>query len=78
MIDIENFPKMQQEKEIELSRLEPYGIVLEYILCGAPLVCGCLYLITDKDIDSYSKMMLESVEREQKTNVISCMMRGKE
>lgn len=38
---------------------EPNGIVLNYLISGAPCVVGCLWKVTDKDIDKYLYNLLE-------------------
>lgn len=37
---------------------EPSGVILDYLITGAPCVLGCLWQVTDKDIDKYAGVLL--------------------
>ncbi|XP_074835691.1 separin [Carettochelys insculpta] len=42
------------------GNLEGTGIVLKYIMAGCPLVLGNLWDVTDRDIDRYTEVLLQS------------------
>lgn len=38
--------------------LDPEGIALSYLVAGAPCVVGCLWDVTDRDIDAYAETLM--------------------
>ncbi|KAK8786542.1 hypothetical protein V5799_023679 [Amblyomma americanum] len=39
-------------------KIEPFGVVLQYWIGGSPSVVGCLWDVTDKDIDRFTETFL--------------------
>lgn len=44
----------------ENGEFDPYGVVLNYLIASSPCVVGCLWDVTDKDIDELAKELLQT------------------
>lgn len=58
---------------------EPEGIALSYLCAGAPCVVGCLWDVTDHDIDRFSLSLLENFVDKESANesLASCVAKAR-